>query len=227
MGPNGSGKTTLLRTIYRVLKPRTGVIRLDGADVWQMTTRQAARHMAVVTQERAGDFDFSVFEIVLMGRMPHQRVFQGDSSHDYHLVTAALARVGLSGFASRSFKSLSGGEKQRVLIARALAQEARVLILDEPTNHLDVYYQLEILDLVRSLSVTTLAAMHDLNLAAHYCDRIILLMRGRIVDCGVPDEVLNPDLIRKVYGVAADVIRHPKTMKPYVIFLPRSSRGHA
>lgn len=172
LGPNGSGKSSLLRTIYRILKPDAGLIRLDDDEVWQLSTRQAAQRMAVVMQEHATDFDFSVQEIVLMGRNPYKGMFKQDTEEDFRLVAEALARVDMAAFARRSFLTLSGGEKQRVLIARALVQQARFLVLDEPTNHLDIHYQLEILELIKSLGVTTLAALHDLNLAAFYCDRL-------------------------------------------------------
>lgn len=220
LGPNGSGKTSLLRTIYRILKPGAGLIRLDEADVWQLSARQAAQQMAVVTQEQTGDFDFSVREMVLMGRTPHKGMFDPDTGEDFQRVDEALARVGLTDFAHRSFLTLSGGEKQRVLVARALTQQARFLILDEPTTHLDIHYQLEILELIKSLRVTTLASLHELNLAALYCDRIYLLQAGQVVASGPPEAVLTPPLIRQVYGVWSDVQLHPATGKPHITIFP-------
>lgn len=228
LGPNGSGKSSLLRTIYRLLKPHAGYIQLDEHNVWQLSARDVARRMAVVTQETTGDFDFSVFEIVLMGRNPHKAMFDRDTDHDFHLVQDALQRVDMERFAQRSFLTLSGGEKQRVLIARALAQQARFLILDEPTNHLDIHYQLNILELVKKLGVTTIAALHDLNLAAYYCDRLYVLQQGHVVESGTPERVLRPDLIRAVYGVWSEIQLHPLTGKPTIIFLPDSmSSQHA
>lgn len=220
LGPNGSGKSSLLRTVYRVLKPHSGTVWLDDDNVWCLTVRQVAQRTAVVTQEREGEFDFTVSEIVLMGRYPHQRMFQGESAADMRIVAEALARVGLIGFEERPFHTLSGGEKQRVLIARALAQQARLLVLDEPTNHLDIHYQIEIMRLVRNLKVTTLAAMHDLNLAAYFCDRICLIHQGRVVAVGTPEEVLTPQTIQMVYGIAAEVQLHPRTGKLNIVFLP-------
>lgn len=220
LGPNGSGKSSLLRTIYRVLKPDAGLIKLDGAEVWQLSARQAARRMGVVMQERAGEFDFSVQEMVIMSRNPHKKMFDRDTNEDYQLVAQALDRVGMSNFADRSFLTLSGGEKQRVLIARALVQQARFLVLDEPTTHLDIHYQLEILELVKNLGVSVIAALHELNLAALYCDRIYVLKMGRVVTSGTPEEVLRPDLIRKVYRVWSEVQRHPLTGKLTITFLP-------
>lgn len=226
LGPNGSGKSSLLRTIYRLLKPQAGAILLDDADVWQLSAREVARRMAVVTQEHTGDFDFSVFEIVLMGRNPHKGMFDRDTDTDFQLVQEALHRVDMASFAQRSFLTLSGGEKQRVLIARALVQQARFLVLDEPTNHLDIHYQLSILELVRQVRVTTIAALHDLNLAAYYCDRLYVLKQGQVVESGTPEQVLRPDLIRKVYGVGAEIRIHPLTGKPVITFLPDSVGVH-
>lgn len=226
LGPNGSGKSSLLRTMYRLLKPHTGCIHLDQDDVWQISARDLAQRMAVVTQERTGEFDFSVFEIVLMGRHPHKGMFDRDTERDFQLVQEALQRVDMEPFAQRSFLTLSGGEKQRVLIARALVQQARLLVLDEPTNHLDIHYQLSILELVRQLGITTIAALHDLNLAAYYCDRLYVLKQGRIVESGTPEYVLRPDLIREVYGVWSEIQRHPLTGKLTITFLPDSVGMH-
>ncbi len=220
IGPNGSGKSSLLRTIYRVLRPNAGVIDLNGANIWQLSARQVSRQMAVVMQEYGGDFDFSVQEIVLMGRNPHKGMFDRDTDYDFKLVRDALARVNMADFAQRSFQTLSGGEKQRALIARALVQQARFLALDEPTNHLDIYYQLEILELVKQLEATTIAALHDLNLAALYCDYVYVLKSGQVFACGTPESVLTPDLIRQVYGVWSEVTTHPLTGKIIITFFP-------
>lgn len=220
LGPNGSGKSSLLRTIYRVLRPDAGRITLDGDDVWQLDARQVAQRAAVVAQERGGEFDFLVHEIVMMGRNPHKGMWDRDQALDYALVEDALRRVGMEAFAQRSFRTLSGGEKQRVLVARVLAQQAKFLILDEPTNHLDIRYQLEILTLVKQVQVTTLAALHDLNLAAHYCDRLFLMQDGRVVASGKPADVLEPERIRQVYHVDAHVERHPLTGQLQVVFFP-------
>ncbi|NJK79884.1 MAG: ABC transporter ATP-binding protein [Chloroflexaceae bacterium] len=226
LGPNGSGKSSLLRTIYRLLKPQAGAILLDDANVWQLSAREVARRMAVVTQEHTGDFDFSVFEMVLMGRNPHKGMFDRDTDTDFQLVQEALHRVDMASFARRSFLTLSGGEKQRVLIARALVQQARFLVLDEPTNHLDIHYQLSILELVRQVGVTTIAALHDLNLAAYYCDRLYVLKQGQVVESGTPEHVLRPDLIHEVYGVWSEIQTHPLTGKPTITFLPDSVGVH-
>lgn len=222
VGPNGSGKSSLLRVIYRIFKPDAGIVALEGVDVWQLSARQVAQKMAVVTQERGGDFDFTVEEVVRMGRNPHKGLFDRNTPDDDRIVAEALHRVDLADCAQRSFSTLSGGEKQRALIARALAQQARFLVLDEPTNHLDIYYQLEILDLIRHLNVTTIAALHDLNLAAWYCDKLYVLKAGQIVASGAPQTILTSDLILQVYGVRAEVKLHPVIDKLNITFLPGS-----
>ena len=220
IGPNGSGKSSLLRTIYRILQPDTGVIELGGTNVWDVTPSEVACQMAVVMQESTGDFDFSVREIVMMGRNPHKGMFDRETVWDIQLVDDALDQVGIVDFAQRSFLTLSGGEKQRVLIARALVQQANFLVLDEPTNHLDIHYQLEILELVKSLGTTTIAALHELNLAAFYCDRLYVLKQGQLVASGTPEAVLHPDLIRDVYGVWSEVSLHSLTGKLTITFFP-------
>jgi iron complex transport system ATP-binding protein len=223
IGPNGSGKSSLLRCIYRVLQPDAGAIALDNTDIWSLSAREAAQRIAVVLQDHGGEFDFSVREMVLMGRAPHKRLLERDTAADLEIVDQALAQVGLAGLAQRSYPTLSGGEKQRVLLARALAQRTRCLVLDEPTNHLDVYYQLEVLDLVRELRLTTIAALHDLNLAALYCDRLYVLKAGRLVASGPPEMVLTPALLYEVYGVHAEVAPHAATGRLHVVFLPPRS----
>ncbi|MET7460435.1 ABC transporter ATP-binding protein [Nonomuraea sp. NPDC005501] len=199
VGPNGCGKSTLLRTVYRALRPAAGLITVDGDDVHRLPARQAARRTAVVAQETPADLDFTVAEIVFMGRTP----YKPDALVDEELAARALDRVGMAGAAERVFATLSGGEKQRVLLARALAQQTRLLLLDEPTSHLDIRHQLEILHLVRELGIATLAVLHDLNQAAAFCDRLYLMNAGRIVAGGPPEQVLTPDLICQVYGVRA------------------------
>ncbi len=217
IGPNGSGKSTLLRLIYRFYRPQIGMVSLNERDVWSMIAKEMARYTAVVAQERPTDFDFMVDEIVMMGRTPHKGLFDPDTVEDDQIIEDALRRVGMLAFSRRNFHTLSGGEKQRVLVARALAQQARVLILDEPTNHLDIRYQIEILELVKSLGVTTIAALHDLNLAARYCDRLYLLRSGKVVAEGTPRSVLTPSTIADVYGVVAEVEQR-QNGRLYIIF---------
>jgi len=205
VGPNGSGKSTLLRMIYRVLRPASGRVVVGSGDVWALSARHAAMRTAVVAQERPGEFYFTDRELVAMGRNPHKSMFSLDNSADTGIIETAMRNTGIGHLATRRFAALSGGEKQRVLMARALAQQAAFLVLDEPTNHLDIRYQLELLGLVRSLGITTLAALHDLNLAARYCHRIVVLKDGRIAAAGAPREVLTAEIIEDVYRVAAEV----------------------
>ena len=222
IGPNGSGKSTLLRCIYRALRPDSGSITLDGDDLVRMGSRGTARRVAVALQEYPSDFQFTVGEIVSMGRNPHKGMFDRDTPEDRSIIRDALARVGLAGFSHRNFNTLSGGEKQRVIIARTLAQQASFLVLDEPTNHLDIRYQLETMQLVRDMGLTTLAALHDLNIAAEYCDFIYVIDSGRIVASGRPSEALQPDIISEVFGVGASVGEDAMTGRPRISFYLKS-----
>lgn len=211
IGPNGSGKSTLLRSIYRALRPADGHVVIGESDIWQLSARASARRTAVVAQERSPDFEFSVQDIVAMGRTPHKGLLERDGQEDREIVHSALVAVGLEQFGGRIFSSLSGGEKQKVLVARALAQRSPVLVLDEPTNHLDVHAQLDLMELVRGLDVTVIAALHDLNLAARYCDRLLLMESGRLVATGNVDEVLTPAHLAAVFRVEAHCGCHPTT----------------
>ena len=204
IGPNGSGKTTLLRAVYRVLRPRLGRVVVGEDDLWELRPSEAARRIAVVVQEPRSDFEFTVREVVAMGRSPHQSAFARESPEDRERVDEALAHVSITELAARSFSTLSGGEKQRALIARALVQEARVLILDEPTNHLDIRYQIEVLELIRGVGVTTLMSVHDVNLAAEYCDHIVVLQGGRIQAAGPAERVLIPEVLEPVFEVVVE-----------------------
>jgi iron complex transport system ATP-binding protein len=216
IGPNGSGKSTLLRTAYRALRPSAGVVALDDDDVWRMRARDAARRRAVVTQHQTASADFTAAEIVAMGRSPHLRLLEREGRHDRELVADALERVGMTWAARRMFSTLSWGERQRVLLARAVAQQAPLVVLDEPTNHLDVRAQLDLLALVRQLGVTVLAALHDLDQAAAHADRVAVLHQGRLVAVGEPAVVLTPELIEEVFGVRAHVGVHPLTGSPHI-----------
>jgi iron complex transport system ATP-binding protein len=222
LGPNGSGKSTILRAVYRVHRPAAGRVLLDGADLLSLRPRDAARRIAVVAQEFTLEFDFTVAEMVMIGRTPHKQAFDRDDETDRAIVDQAIQRVGCADLAHRGFNTLSGGEKQRVLIARAIAQGADHLILDEPTNHLDIRYQVEILELVSALGVTVLAALHDLSLAALFCDSVHLLADGRILTGGRPEDVINPAMVRQAYGADVLVIEHPETGTPHLI--PRRAR---
>ncbi|MET9495692.1 ABC transporter ATP-binding protein [Streptomyces sp. NPDC006552] len=217
VGPNGSGKSTLLRCVYRARRPDAGCVRVEDEDVHGMAPRAAARVLAALPQETAAEFDFTAAEVVAMSRLPHR---DRDAARDRHICRGAMERAGVAHLAARGFRSLSGGEKQRVLIARALAQEPRVLVLDEPTNHLDIAHQLDVLRRVRAGGPTVLAALHDLNLAAAHCDRLHVLHHGRVVASGPPDEVLSPQLLAQVFAVRAHRVRHPATGATQFLFTP-------
>ncbi|HHX4053425.1 MAG: ABC transporter ATP-binding protein [Burkholderia contaminans] len=216
VGPNGSGKTSLLRCVFRYARPDAGRVALDAQDVWRMRPRAVAQRIAVLQQETPDDFGLTVDELVGMGRTPHQRPFDAETADDRRIVESALHDVGLVERRAQRFASLSGGEKQRALLARALAQQPELLLLDEPTNHLDLRHQLELLARVRRLGIATLATIHDLNLAAAYCDRLHVLAHGRVVASGTPADVLTEALLRDVFGVVALVDRHPVTGRPRI-----------
>lgn len=205
IGPNGSGKSTLLKCIYRVLQPTGGAVFLDGKPLSEYSFRESALKIAVVAQHNYYNFDFSVRDVVLMGRSPHKKTLERDNAQDFRIVEEALTKVGMLHFAERSFSTLSGGEQQRVILARALAQQTPCLILDEPTNHLDIKYQLQLMDLVRGLDRTVITAVHDLNIAAMYCDWLYAVKDGRVVGQGAPQALLTPEFIRQVYEVEAEV----------------------
>ncbi|WP_082683671.1 MULTISPECIES: ABC transporter ATP-binding protein [unclassified Mycobacterium] len=211
VGPNGSGKSSLLKAIYRVLRPERGEISIGGVRATSLNPRAFARTLAVVAQEAPMDVGLSVTDMVMLGRIPHQRALSRTSSADRAAAVDALATVGAADLAERAWPTLSGGEKQRVLLARALAQDCRVLVLDEPTNHLDVRHQFDLLRLIRGLGVTTLAALHDFNLAAEFCDDVVVLQQGAVVAAGSPAEVLVDEIVLPVFGVHVDHIRHPRT----------------
>lgn len=216
IGPNGSGKSTLLKTIYRIYKPKSGVMYLNGRDLSKMSPKNVAKELGVLGQFNNISFDIKVKDIVLMGRTPHKNFLESDSSDDYKIVRDSLEKVNMLEYYERSFSSLSGGEKQRVLLARVLAQKVDLLILDEPTNHLDIKYQLQILNVVKSLGITVVVALHDLNLATAYCDKLYVMHDGRIVSNGKPDEVLTTDLIKEVYEV--DAVIHNESNPIYITF---------
>jgi iron complex transport system ATP-binding protein len=220
VGPNGSGKSTILRSIYRAIRPSMGVVHLDDDDVWKLSAKQSAQRSAVVAQEAPAEFDLTVTEVVAMGRTPHKRVLERDSVEDARIVADGLERVEMAELSHRLFATLSGGEKQRVLVARALAQQSRVLILDEATNHLDIHAQLGLMELVHGLGVTVIAALHDLNLAASYCDAVCLVNRGAVVAVGSVSEVMTPERLADVFGVKAHCSVHPITGRPLLTFGP-------
>ena len=206
IGPNGSGKSTLLKCIYRILKPHAGQVFLDGEELSGISIRNSAKKMAVVAQHNYYNFDFSVMEVVLMGRAPHKKTMERDNAKDFQIAQKALETVEMEGFANRSFSTLSGGEQQRVILARALAQQTPCLILDEPTNHLDITHQIQLMKIVKNLKVTVISAVHDLNISAMFCDRLYVLQDGEIVGQGTPQEVLTAEFIKKIYRVETEIV---------------------
>jgi len=215
VGPNGSGKTTFIRAVTGVSKPVAGRVLIAGQDASEMRQRDLAQQIAVVPQDSALPPAFSALECVLMGRTPHLRLLQNEGRRDLDIARRAMTATDTWRFADRLLGELSGGERQRVIVARALAQETPVLLLDEPTAHLDIGQQAAVLRLVRASArgegKAVLAVVHDLTLAAQYCDRLVLLRCGSVAAGGTPEQVLQPALLRDIYGVAVDVFPHPVT----------------
>lgn len=203
VGPNGAGKSTLLRLLYRAFRPKHGEVRLGGEDIWSIKPNLFAQQVAVVLQESTVAFPFSVRDVVLMGRIPWRRGLGQWSEEDRAVTQHALAHLDLAHLALRQFPSLSGGEKQRVLIARALAQKPRLLILDEPSNHLDIRHQLEILNLLTGLGITIIATLHDINLAAGFATRAGVMKDGRMIALGTPEQVFTRATISEAFAVTA------------------------
>lgn len=221
VGPNGSGKSTLLKTVYRALSPTAGAVMVDTLDVWKCRPREAAMAVGAVCQEFGTTYDISVWDLVRLGRFPYSALYAWDSSRSDGIVSSAISLVGLYEKKDRFLRNLSGGERQRALIAKALAQTPRLLVLDEPTNHLDVRYQTEVLSTVKTSRLSALVTLHDLNLAAAYCDRLYMLSGGRVVASGSPDEVLLPEVIQAVYGVTVQLARNPLSGRISLFFADR------
>lgn len=227
VGPNGSGKTTFVRLLTGEEAPDQGEVRLEGRPLFEWPLRERARRLAVLPQEGLPPVSFTVEEVVSMGRHPHQGPWPWARDGDRRVVEKVLIETGLAEDRERRVDQLSGGERQRVAIAKAMAQEPRVLILDEPTTFLDIAHQLGILDRIQSWSrkegITVLVVLHDLNLAALYCDRILMMKEGVCFAEGTPSDILTPDRIREVYGVEPVLTRHPVTHAPQVLLQPEGS----
>ena len=225
LGPNGSGKTTLIKLVSGVLKPGQGKVSLDGASLSRLSRRSIARTIAVVPQQFHIAFAFTAAEVVMLGRIPFLKAFADEREIDKQTVADSLELVGISELRGRRFDELSGGERQKVILAMALAQQPELLLLDEPTTHLDIAHQVEILELVRSLNreqgLTVIAAMHDLNLASLYFDRLVLLKEGRVCADGAPQQVLTEARIREVFSAVVGVEPHPITGAPHIVVMPR------
>lgn len=220
VGPNGCGKSTLLKNIYRIYQPDRGKIYLDGQLVDQVNDKEFAKKMAVMVQENTVEFDLTVIDMVMLGRYAHKRLLQDSSEKDHAIAEKYLEEVGMKGYEERSFLSLSGGEKQRVLLARALSQEAELIVLDEPTNHLDIKYQYQIMNILKRQDMTVFTSVHDLNIASLYCDRIVVLKKGDLVKIGTPEEAITPEMIHYLYGIDSEVRINKTTGRPQIQFLP-------
>jgi len=219
IGPNGSGKTTLLRIISKILKPSAGAVFINEKEINSLDNKEIAKTIGVVSQE-SSSYPFTAYEVVLMGRTPHLGRFQKEGENDFKTVENSMRLTETWGFKDKLITELSGGEKQKVVIARALAQEPEALLLDEPTAHLDINHQIAILDIVKELStrgITIISILHDLNLAAKYCNSLLMLNKGKIVSAGKPEDVLTKRNIKEVFGIEASVNRHPFTNSIYII----------
>jgi iron complex transport system ATP-binding protein len=228
LGPNGSGKTTLIKLAAGVLTPKRGEVLLEGTSLKKLSRKEVARRVAVVPQYFNMPFAFTVAEIVLLGRTPFIKAFSGEGERDHSIARRAMELTGIEQFSRRAFNELSGGERQKAILAMALAQEPKLLLLDEPTAHLDINHQVEILELVKRLNreqgVTVLGAMHDLNLAALYFDRLVLLKEGAIFADGLPSAVLTEGIIHHVFGASVHIGQHPSAEVPHVTVIPKGSR---
>lgn len=218
IGPNGSGKSTMLKVIYRHLKQTEGIATLHEKEIWETPPKKLAQQMAVVSQETPLLFDFTVKDLVLMGRTPYKKWMSSDKREDFQIVEESMALADISHLANRTLQQLSGGEKKRVMLARALAQKANILVLDEPTNHLDIEHQLQMMDLVKGLPITILAALHDLNLAAAYCDELLVMNNGSLYTNGTPQQVLTEETLQHVFRVKAGISTNPFTNKLHLFF---------
>ncbi len=210
IGPNGAGKTTMLRTVSGYLKPKSGVVEIDGTDIRKIDVKTLAKKMALVPQNYALEYDFTVLETVLMGRNPHKKAFESDTLEDIRLARDCIEKTGIAHLADRSVIGLSGGEWQRMIIARALCQESNILLLDEPVSNLDIKHQVGILSLVRELTqsrgMLCICVLHDLNLAGHYCDEIVLMKDGRLAGCGRAWDILKKDTLEEVYDTKIHMV---------------------
>jgi len=218
IGPNGAGKSSLLRCLYRYIVPSSGDIEIFSKPISEFSPKSLAQHIAVVQQDTPQYFDITAEQLVTMGLTPHKGLFDPNTAQDRERILSALTKVGLLDKAKQKYEQLSGGEKQRALIARAIVQQPHILILDEPTNHLDIRYQIQILELVASLGISVIASIHDLNLASAMCDKLLLLDRGQLIAKGTPIEVLTQLQISDVFGVCCDINQHPQHGNPLISY---------
>jgi iron complex transport system ATP-binding protein len=223
MGPNGSGKSTLAKLITGELIPYGGQVSLAGKPISQFTSNERAQTIAVLSQDFDFELDFNVYDLVATGRYPHQKgLIKSESAEDHKIIENAMRMTDIWHYANQSFRLLSGGEKQRVLLAKTIAQQPKIIVLDEPTNHLDIRYTVELLQRLKRLQddqgITVFAIMHDLNLAATFSDEVAFLKHGKLAAMGKPSDVFDEQLLANLYGVPLNIIQHPETRKP-LIFL--------
>lgn len=218
IGPNGAGKSSLMRCIYRVNEPTNGTVKFNEQSVWQLSAKQNAKNMSVILQEHSDHLGLSVKDVVSQGLTPHKQLFQWDDAGDHKIIHDVMAQVEITDLQNKPFSLLSGGEKQRVMLARALVQNTELLIMDEPTNHLDVHYQTDMMRMVKNLNKTVLASFHDLNLAAAFCDYLIVLNKGQLVASGTPKAVLTKSLLENVFRTQVDVDTHPVHGHPRITY---------
>jgi len=219
LGPNGAGKSSLLRCLYRYIKPDLGSIKFNQQDIWQhYGAYQYAQDIAVVLQESPSNFNLTVYDVVALGLVPHKGLFTREEASDKDKIACAIEQVGLSNKTQQNFEHLSGGEKQRALIARAIVQSPSLLIMDEPTSHLDVRYQIQVMELAKSLGITVIASFHDLNLASAMCDQLLVLDKGKLVEQGTPTEVITSEMLSNVFGVCAKVTTHTQHQVPHISY---------
>ena len=230
IGPNGAGKTTLLRAISKVIRPKSGKIIFEGRDIWQMSFKELAKKVAFVPQlQLSYGLDMTVGEFVLLGRIPHRKVFQLlETENDKAIAREVMSLTNILNIKDRPISELSGGERQLVNLARALAQEPKLLLLDEPTAHLDIAHQIGILDLIKKLNIsfglTVIIVLHDLNLASQYCDEIILLNNGCLYKKGPPEEILTVDVIKDVYKTKAIIREDPISSRPHIFLISNDQK---
>ncbi|WFD10256.1 ABC transporter ATP-binding protein [Tepidibacter hydrothermalis] len=222
IGPNGCGKTTLLKNIYRYVSPKEGAVYIDNKNIYGLKNKELSKILAVVMQENNMEFDFTVKEIVTMGRFSSVGRFSSIDNNDEYLIENALDNVGMKEYGNRNFLSLSGGEKQRVMIAMALCQNTDIIVLDEPTNHLDIKYQVEIMHMLKQLGKTVFTTIHDMNIASSYCDYIYVMKQGEIVRHGTISEVFTEDMFREIFNVNAYIYTNPYNKKLNISYLQSS-----
>lgn len=221
LGPNGSGKTTLLKNIQKILKPHRNSVYINGDDITSISVKELSKQLAVVPQETHMDFDFTVLDMVLMGRSPHLKRFESESPKDLHLAEKVMTDTDTWKFKDKSVRNISGGELQRAVVSRAMVQDTEILLLDEPVSHLDIHHQISILRTVsgfsRSKGITVVAVLHDINLAVEFSDSVILLNQGVVEAMGSPEEVITKERIRSLYSMECMIIKNPSSGKPHVI----------